>query len=178
MAAFGQDEDGALDWTILRDGGISLYRNRKYLSDDAQWLALQGYRILNVECATWSSHDAIHESLEKSLSFPAYYGRNFNALKDCLWDLEVPSDGGLALVLNSYGVYANGLGSANQKTGMHDAKTVLHILAGTSRYFLLFGRRFIVLVQSNDPSMSFEGLGGVATQWNRREWLNKDRGLA
>ena len=178
MAAFGQDEDNTLDWEILRDGGISLYRNRQYLSDDAQWLELRGYRTLAVDCAIWTSYAAMHESLEESLSFPAYYGRNFNALEDCLWDLEVPDDGGLALILKSYDTYARGLGSANQKTGMDDAKAVLHILAGTSRYFLLFGKRFIVLVQSDDPRMSFEGLGGVATQWNRREWLNKDRGLS
>jgi Barstar (barnase inhibitor) len=178
MAVFGQDEDRTLDWSILRDGGISLYRNRKYLGEDMKWLELQGYRVFSVDCAAWTSHDALHKSLEEWLSFPAYYGRNFHALRDCLSDLEVSDDGGLALVLNSYDVYARGLGATNQKTGTHDAQTVLHILAETSRYFLLRGRRFITLVQSDDPSMSFEGLGGVATQWNRREWLNKDRGLA
>lgn len=177
MAAFGTDDGNTLDWEILLNGSLSLYRNCQYLKEDVLWLQLHGYRIFNVDCITWNSEDSMHESLAETLSFPAYYGRNFNALKDCLWDIAVPDDGGVAIVLNSYDAYARGSGSANRQTGMHDAETVLDILAGASRYFLLLGRRFIVLVQSEDPRMHFEGLGSVATQWNRREWLNKDRGL-
>ena len=42
---------------------------------------------------------------------------------------------------------------------------------------LLTGKRLIILVQSDDPCMEFNQLGGVSAEWNRREWLNKDRGL-
>jgi hypothetical protein len=177
MAAFRDDEDNALDWEILLNGSISLYRNRKYLDDDLQWLQLRGYRVYRIDCKTWVSEGSLHESLQETLSFPDYYGRNFNALRDCLWDLEVPDDGGLAIVLSSYDVYASGPGSKGRHSGMHDAETILDILAKASRYFLLRGRRLIILVQSNDPLMHFQSLAGVSTQWNRREWLNKDRGL-
>jgi RNAse (barnase) inhibitor barstar len=172
MAAFKDDEENNLDWMILRNGSISLYRNRKYLDDDLQWLRLRGYRVYLIDCGTWMSDESMHTSLEESLSFPAYYGRNFNALKDCLEDLEVSYEGGLVIVLDSYDAYANGAGST-----VDSAKTILHILAECSRYFLLRGLRFMTLVQSDDPLMHFEGLGGVSTQWNRREWLNKDRGI-
>lgn len=51
------------------------------------------------------------------------------------------------------------------------------VIAGASRRMLLTGKRLIILVQSDDPRMEFNQLGGVSAEWNRREWLNKDRGL-
>jgi RNAse (barnase) inhibitor barstar len=170
MAAFTEDEvDKTLDWEILLYGSISMYRNRKYLDDDLQWLRLRGYRVYSIDCKAWKSEAAMLESFGEVLSFPAYYGRNFNALRDCLGDVEVPDESGLVVVLDSYDWYTRNVGLAG--------KTVLGILAECSRHFLLRGRRFITLVQSDDPLMGFEGLAGVSTHWNRREWLNKDRGL-
>jgi RNAse (barnase) inhibitor barstar len=177
MAAFTDDEGNSLDWEILLYGSISLYRNRKYLDDDLQWLRVRGYRVCSIDCKTWTSEAAMLESFGEALSFPDYYGRNFNALKDCLCDVEVPDDSGLAIVLDSYELYARNAGSAGSNFEMRAAQIVLEILAECSRYFLLRGRRFITLVQSDDPAMHFEGLAGVSTHWNRREWLNKDRGL-
>ena len=62
-------------------------------------------------------------------------------------------------------------------SGTTAAEALLDIFAGTSRYKLLTGRRLITLVQADEPSIRFEKLGGVSAEWNRREWLNKDRGL-
>ncbi|NYF51246.1 barstar family protein [Tunturiibacter gelidoferens] len=178
MAAFTENEvDKTLDWEILLYGGISMYRNRKYLNDDLQWLRLRGYRVYRIDCKAWTSEAMMLESFGEVLSFPAYYGRNFNALRDCLWDVEVPNDSGLAIILDSYDLYARNAGLALKNLETRAAETVLDILAECSRYFLLRGRRFITLVQSDDPLMAFEGLAGVSTHWNRREWLNKDRGL-
>src|SRR5277367_3158649 len=146
MAAFKDDEDNTLDWEILLNGSISLYRKRKYLDDDLQWLRIHGYRVYSINCKTWISGASMHESLEEALSFPAYYGRNFDALRDCLGDVEIPFDGGVAVVLDSYDVYAGGGGSAEKQLRTHAAKTVLDIFAKCSRHFLLRGRRFITLI--------------------------------
>jgi RNAse (barnase) inhibitor barstar len=178
MAVFTEDEeDKTLDWEILLYGSISMYRNREYLDDDLQWLRARGYRVYSIDCKTWTSEAVMLASLGEALSFPAHYGRNFNALRDCLWDVVVPDDGGLAIVLDSYDLYARNGGSEGNNFETRAAHVFLGILAECSRYFLLRGRRFITLVQSDDPSMHFEGLAGVSTHWNRREWLNKDRGL-
>ncbi|WP_433973903.1 barstar family protein [Tunturiibacter lichenicola] len=178
MAAFTGDEvDKTLDWEILLYGSISMYRNRMYLDDDLQWLRLRGYRVYSIDCKAWKSEAAMLESFGEVLSFPAYYGQNFNALIDCLKDVEVPDGSGLAIVLDSYDLYARNVGLAGKNPDTRAAETVLDILARCSRYFLLRGRRFIILVQSDDPLLAFEGLAGISTHWNRREWLNKDRGL-
>jgi RNAse (barnase) inhibitor barstar len=117
----------------------------------------------------------MHDSLKDALSFPSYYGRNLNALNDCMCeDLQVPDAGGLALVLRHY---ANGPGAVLDSKGMSGAEIVLDIFARASRYYMLTGRRLITLAQSDDPTVHFDYLDGVSATWNWREWLNKDRGL-
>jgi hypothetical protein len=67
-------------------------------------------------------------------------------LDECIVDdPEVPDNGGLALVLNHY-----------DKLSKPIAEMVLNIFARAVRHHLLFGRRLLVLVQSDDPSIRFE----------------------
>ncbi len=35
--------------------------------------------------------EAVYDHLEKELSFPAYFGRNLDALHDCLTDISTPT---------------------------------------------------------------------------------------
>ncbi len=161
----------------IRDGGILIYRNLNYLEEDVQWLKDRKYRIHRFDCATWISEDAMHESLRDALSFPDYYGNNFDALDEVIADLDVPEDGGVALLFINYDAYANGPGSSLAGTGADQAKIVLDILSRTSHSFLLTGKRFLTIAQSNDPTMHYENLVGRAALWNWREWLHKDRGL-
>jgi Barstar (barnase inhibitor) len=122
MTVFRVDDDNDLDFVVLRDGGISLYRNCQCLREDVQWLRHKGYRIYSVDCSAWVSEDAMHESLLVELSFPAYYGKNLDALNDCISDLDVPDDGGVAIVLTSYDVYAADPGSARMQSGTRQAE--------------------------------------------------------
>lgn len=92
-------------------------------------------------------------------------------------DLEVPEIGGLVLVLEHFDRYSNGAGAEIMRSGRSEAEVVLDIFACASRRFLLTGRRLMTLAQSDDPRIHFERLGGASTQWNTREWLNKNRGL-
>jgi len=179
MAAFGQQEEyeKRLDWEILRSGSIALYWRQQYLDEAVDWLRRHDYQVLTCDCEPWISEEAMHTGFQRTLSFPDYYGKNVNALKDCLDDLPVPEVGGMALRLNRYDAYAKGTGTALMHSGRSEADVVLDILACASRHFLLTGRRFVTLVQSDDPHLAFEGLGGMAAQWNPREWLNKNRGL-
>jgi Barstar (barnase inhibitor) len=177
MSVFGQDDDNTLDYQVLRDGSVSLYRNLLILEEDLQWFRQRRYRIYRMDCTTWTSEAALHESLQTTFMFPAYYGKNRNALWDSMSDLDIPDDGGVTIVLSSYDVYANGAGAAPSPSGTTAAEALLDIFATTSRSMLLIGKRLITLVQSSDPSIRFGKLGGNEPSWNRREWLDKDRGL-
>jgi len=179
MAVFNADEvnDQQLDWTTLRDGGVALYWRPEVLANDLSWLAANGYTIIQFEAAAWESEEQMHDSLKSSLSFPDYYGKNLNALNECLWDdLIVPEAGGLVLVLNHYDCFARAI-QFNDSEGRSFAQIVLHVLARAVRYHMLFGRRLLILVQSDDPRIRFDNLAAVSAAWNPREWLNKNRGL-
>ena len=180
MAVFStsdEENDQGLDWTILRDGGVALYWRTEVLAEDVEWLESHGYRIVSFDTADWLSEDQLHASLEAALSFPTYYGKNLDALDECIQeDLAVPDVGGLVLLLYHYDQFARanvGVGP-NQKS---IAEVVLDIFASAVRYHMLFGRRLLILVQSNDSRIRFARLGGITASWNRREWLNKNRGL-
>ena len=103
------------------------------------------------------------------MNFPAYYGRNLDALNDCIGDMEIAEEGGRVLVFNRYDSFAAKVPDV--------AWSVLDILESNSRRLLLLGRRLIVLVQSDDPRISFERVGGRPVSWNMREWLNSSRNL-
>jgi RNAse (barnase) inhibitor barstar len=49
----------------------------------------------------------LHESLGKALAFPPYYGRNFDALVDCLGDEGVSAKGFLLVVRNATRLWRN-----------------------------------------------------------------------
>ena len=152
-----------LDGQILRDGGISLYLSPALLEDDLKWLRSHAYEIRELDSGSWISQTSMHEALASALSFAAYYGNNFDVLHECMsQDLAVPRTGGFVLALRRFDRFA---------TAIDIARTLLNILAIASRYHMLSGRRFILLIQSDDPSMSFTGLGGVNAEWNRKEWL-------
>lgn len=111
----------------------------------------------------------MHRNVAAALSFPDYYGMNLDALNDCLSDVEIPADGGLAIILLRFNVFAS--------QHRDEAQSILDIFADNARRFLLFGRRLLVLAQSDDPRISFEPVGAMSVQWNPKEWLNASRGL-
>ena len=159
MANFKADEvnDEQRDWIMLRDGGVYLYWRQEILADDVDWLKSNGYRIIFFDAtewqsaSDWESENLMHESLKAQLSFPDYYGKNLDALDECvLDDLVVPDSGGLALVLNHYDRFFKPVLNRASDEGS-TAAVVLSIFTKAVRYHMLFGRRLLILVQSDDP---------------------------
>jgi len=182
MAAFDPNhvDDQQLDWVILRDGGIALYWRPEILADDLKWFEAKEYVIHSFDTAGWDSDEAMHEAVKAALKFPEWYGKSPNALHDCIRnDLVIPDNGGVALVFHHYDHFVRATHFSAQKgdTRESDAEVALGIFAGAIRYHSLLGRRLLVLVQSDDPTLRFGRLGGIAARWNWREWLNKNRGL-
>jgi RNAse (barnase) inhibitor barstar len=168
MAVFadGLDSWQRLDYQILRDGGISIYRSVKYLDEDVSWLLAKGYNVENFDCSAWETVEMMHEDLQRKLCFPDYYGRNLDALNDCLRsDLVIPEDGGLVVVFRRLDIFVHGADALRAA-----AEGMLDIFAGAAREALLRGRRLIAIIQSENPGLSFGPLGAVHALWNKREW--------
>jgi RNAse (barnase) inhibitor barstar len=162
MAPFRSPDDfDRLDWEILRNGPTYLYFSREVLAADVEWFRQHGYRIHTFDCSTWTSERALHDQLSHAFRFPAYYGRNLVALEECFCDIDVPQEGGVALVLTSFDAFA--------KRAPDDSWHVLNIIALTSRYVLLMGKRLVALIQSNDEDISLKEIGGRTPTTNLKD---------
>jgi RNAse (barnase) inhibitor barstar len=159
-----------LDWRILQNGAIALYYKPAILEEDVAWLAQHGYRLHQLDGARWESAADFHGDAKRVLGFPEHYGGNLGALNDCLTELAVPGDGGMAIVLRHFDVLA--------RRDARLAHALLDALESASRRFLLFGRRLLALVQSDDPRIRFDRVGERPVCWNAREWLDSSRGLS
>lgn len=171
MAAFRDDTNDfqQLDYALLRNGSINLYYRAELLGEDIEWLAAHSYRIDNFDCSTWQTEEDMYSAFAATLDFPDYFGRNLAALNDCLRDIEVPKESGRILVFHRYDAFAVKM----PEIAWH----VLDILEINSRTYLLFGRRLLTLLQSNDPEIQFKSVGACPVRWNNQEWLNKNSGL-
>jgi RNAse (barnase) inhibitor barstar len=169
MATFDRGKLDQLDWTLFQNGWITLYWKSSLLVKDCEWLEQHGYHIYRFDCRYRSSAKDALDDFGVNLEFPDHYGANFDALDDCLSDLEISEVGGVVIVLLRFDSFA-----AQDRT---TAQTILDILASNARSFMLFGQRLATLVQSDDPRISFAPVGATPVTWNRREWLDKSRCL-
>ena len=115
------------------------------------------------------------DDLAERLQFPGYFGRNLDALNDCMRDVASgeygwPADAtGLVIILRAFDAFA----AVDRRT----AQIMLNIFTHQARSAVLVGNRLICLVQSNDPQLSFEPVGAMPVLWNDAELLSSSRGL-
>ena len=157
-----------LDYRLLQNGAVTMYLRKEFLGEDLIQLEKYGYQIYNFDCLSWKTIEDAYKSFSRILKFPDYFGYNLDALSDCLIDLEVPEKSGIVLVFRRYDAFS---------FSSDVAWNILDTIERISRHHLLFGRRFFVLVQTDDPLSRFDNLGGQPASWNWREFLSSNRGL-
>jgi hypothetical protein len=57
------------------------------LRKTVEWLLNHAYQVATVDTADWSDAADMHRDIARTLDFPDYYGRNLDALNDCLGDV-------------------------------------------------------------------------------------------
>jgi hypothetical protein len=175
MAAFDPETDLSQDraYRLLMNAPVTLFWRLQVLDETTAWLSARGYQVTALDASRWSAEADLHRDIAAALSFPDYYGRNLNALDDCMQDVVTqdygwaPGTAGLALAFTGYDAFAARCPRA--------AQIVLDIMADNSRSAALFGRRLMCLVQSNDPHIRFEPVGATAVTWNDAEWPDSRR---
>src|SRR5207237_1118408 len=113
---------------IMRDGMLSLYRHLDVLEEDVGWFTTHGYRVFVFECDKWDSMELFHLSVEQTLGFPEYYGRNLDAFNDSLFEIDRDDANGLLLVFRQYHIFA--------RRFPREAYTILDILAHAAQLYL------------------------------------------
>jgi hypothetical protein len=165
------DSDGQvrerLDWAMLRYGPVALFRKPAVLAESVAWLARHGYTVAQADCEGCRSEQEVLWAIGQALGFHRYPYPNLDGFNDDCRNILVPAEGGFAVVLHRFDAVA----VAFPGFACH----VLDILARASWDNLLFGRRLICLVRSEDPWIQFGPVGGHEPWWNHREWFNADR---
>lgn len=165
----GQD----VGYRLLMNTPVTLYWRQEVLGRALTWLLDHGYQVVEWDTSAWPAETDMLRGVGEALHFPDYYGRNLDALNDCMRDVVTgaygwdPDSTGLVLVLRRYDAF----------TVLHPqrAQALLDIFADHSRSAALFGRRLIVLVQSDDPRIRYEPVGATPVMWNDAEWLDSHR---
>lgn len=157
MATFNFDNDyERLDWQLLRDGPITMFRTCAVLNSQLDWLRRHAYAVTDLDCTGWECSADFHTAIAAALDFPTHYGKNLDAFSDCLSYINIPEEGGKVLVLRRIDHFA--------ATSPKLAQAVLDICADKSRFHLLLGRRLVILLQSDNPALSFSPVGATTVQ--------------
>jgi hypothetical protein len=177
MATFRKPDDAnRLDFELLRHTPVSLYFSPDVLAEHVAWLREHDYLVQLFDCSAWASEEDFHTDVSRVLGFPDYYGRNLAAFSDCLCGIDVPGNGGAVLVFHSFDRFFR----VSPECCWH----ILDIIALWSRFFLLYGRRLIALVHSDDNALRVPPVGATPVLPNRDEqsrhaWeqIRKARGM-
>ena len=150
-----------LDWLVLQNGAIALYHKRAILDEDRAWLAANAYELRDLDAGPWLSSADAHAAMKHALGFHDGYAPNLASLIDALADLRITREGGMAIVIRHFDSFA--------RREPAFAAALLEAIESTSRRFLLFGRRFLALVQSDDKTLRLPPVGARPIVWNPRE---------
>lgn len=165
--------DGGADraFALARSGPVVLFHRHEVLDAEADRLRERGYVVARGDCAAWRGLDEQHDALVTALGLPEHYGRNLDALADCLSDVAVDAvaDGvpGTVLVLTGWAVWWRREPDA--------ARGLLDVLAHAAHEALLLGHVLLVLLQSDDPDLQVPPVGARTVGWNPSEWRTADR---
>jgi Barstar (barnase inhibitor) len=174
MAAFDPDAPDDLAYRLMFDSPVTLFWRRAILDENVAWLFGHGYQVLRFDASAWLTKDDMLRGIALALDFPPSVRHNLDGFNDRMRDVVdqeygwPPEATGLALVFTRYDTIAGREPDA--------AHAVLDILTDQSRSALLFGRRLMCLVQSDDPDIHFGRLGAVAARWNDAESPRARRG--
>ena len=160
----GHDElQHELPWLLMQNGPVTKYWRREGFERDVAELQDRGFRVERFDAGAWADEDAMYCEMRDGLGLPSDTGMNFDALADSLEEMDVPVESGVVVALDNF-------------TESRRTDAVLKALGAASRWWLLFGRLFIVVLRTDDPNYGGpDAIGAMPPQWNRREWFNADR---
>ena len=139
------------------DAFVTMFRRQSVLDEAVERLRSHGYTVVEFDAGSWTTTREMFEGMAEGLHFPDYFGRNLDALNDCMGDVASRAYGweadatGLVIVLRAYDRFT----SVDRRM----AQSILDIVVDQARRASVLGNRILCLVQSDDPTLSFEPVG-------------------
>jgi len=144
-----------------------MYHRLDLLSCDVQWLVDNHYLVYMLSATDWHNKDMALRAIYEALNLRRWPDYNLDGFNDDLSDLVIPDESGVVVVLQRFDAFAVKQSQA--------AQALLDIFADNARTFMLFGKRLIILIQTDDPHLKFDPVGAISPDWNRGEWLHARR---
>ncbi|MCC9071335.1 barstar family protein [Flavobacterium sp. F-65] len=142
-----------LDYEIIASGFLKPYNDYSVLGNDTEWLHSEGYKIITFDCSEWVNNEMLHNSLHSKFDFPVYYGHNWDALQECLNEIEI-QDNGLVVVFDS-------LDTINIK----NAHMLIDIFVSSAQRHLIFSQRLLILIKVESRNFRLNDFGGFYFRW-------------
>jgi len=160
-----------IEWRLLQNGAVNLYKDETIFEDEAQALKKVGYRVTYINC---DSLDQFKADITDALKWESQFGYspwsgNIDALNDAMRDTTLGHNGKFALACRNF----HKLFKSDKSMAIH----FLDLIEYNSRNHLLESSLFIGLIQTRDPRFDEKAklLGGRHAHWNHKEWFIKDR---
>ncbi len=172
MVVFNKSGDiFRLDYTILQNDFFNRYWSKSYLDEDIKILVRdEGYANFEFDCGSWKSEAIIQQQLYEAFDLPhgdlEMQRLHFDAMADWFMDLE-DDERDKVVVFRHF--------DKIERIGTCDnfVKYLLETFYETARRHLLFGNRYIILFQVDNPEYQFPEIELRAMQWNNHEWLTE-----
>jgi RNAse (barnase) inhibitor barstar len=161
------EDETSLEYRLLQNGCVVLYHSPFLMEEHSGALVGSGWEFKEVYIAERGTAEEFFDQVTVALDFPAYFGRNLDAFRDCLRDISFREARRLAIGLTRFDLVAK------QDTAF--AHAALDIFAEVERHCLMEGGRVLFLVQSSDADIHFPVVGATPVLWNFEEWLDSKR---
>jgi len=166
---YGNDE--TRDARMLALGAVHLFMQMDIYEEALAEFCDLGYLTIKLKFETVSKFES---DLSAALKWEDQFGYspwngNLNALNDGFRGEPFESSDSTAICIENF----DALVSSNSTLSFH----LLDMIERHSRNYLLYGKKLIALIQTNEPKYSCDKIGAGSTHWNEKEWLNKNRGL-
>lgn len=169
MACFPDNvyDEQPLDFHRLQNGATTLYTTRTALENDLVWFRERQYEIGTVDLdGIGTDVRRLHQRLAAALRFPDWYGHNLDALNDLLGHLDVPIESGRVIVLDSL--------EHVHRVDKNLPPKLCSIFQRASYRRLLFGRRLLFFLVSDDPSVSLTWTEEHSAEKHPPGWLSTE----
>ena len=102
-----------VDFRLVHNTFVTMFCRSSLLGETVGWLRSHGYEVAEFDAGSWASVGDMLNDLAERLQFPCYFGRNLDALNDCMRDVASGEYGwhagatGLVIVLSAFDTFRN-----------------------------------------------------------------------